>query len=36
MRILIDENAAVQLVGILRALLPDHDIQYVRDLKWAA
>lgn len=35
MRILIDENAAVQLVGILRALLPDHDIQYVRDIKWA-
>jgi hypothetical protein len=34
MRILIDEDTAVQLVGPLRCVLVGHDVAHVADLSW--
>ena len=35
MRILIDENVPVQLLEMLRRLLPDHEVRHVSEIKWA-
>ncbi|MYW00465.1 DUF5615 family PIN-like protein [Streptomyces sp. SID3343] len=35
MRILIDENTAVQLLEILRHLLPQHEVRHVTEIKWS-
>ncbi len=35
MRILADENVPAQLVGMLRALLPGHEVRAVQEIKWA-
>ncbi|MDI5962842.1 DUF5615 family PIN-like protein [Streptantibioticus silvisoli] len=34
MRILVDENVPAPVVGMLRTLLPGHEVQSVRDIKW--
>ncbi|MFJ3621718.1 DUF5615 family PIN-like protein [Streptomyces iakyrus] len=35
MRILIDENVPVQMLEMLRRLLPGHEVQHVSEIKWA-
>lgn len=35
MRILIDENVPVQMLEMLRRLLPGHDVRHVSEIKWA-
>ncbi|MET8331190.1 DUF5615 family PIN-like protein [Streptomyces sp. NPDC005181] len=35
MRILIDENVPVQVLEMLRRLLPGHEIKHVSEIKWA-
>ncbi|MGW6305783.1 DUF5615 family PIN-like protein [Streptomyces niveus] len=35
MRILIDENVPVQVLEMLRRLLPEHEIKHVSEIKWA-
>jgi hypothetical protein len=34
MRLLLDEDVAVQLVEPLRRLLPDHQVDHVQDVEW--
>ena len=34
MRVLVDENTAVQLMGPLRHLLPRHEIAHVSEIRW--
>lgn len=34
MRILVDENAPVQILQMLRHLLHGHDLQHVREINW--
>jgi hypothetical protein len=35
MRILIDENVPVQMLEMLRRLLPEHEVRHVSEIKWA-
>ncbi|MQS09311.1 DUF5615 family PIN-like protein [Streptomyces alkaliphilus] len=35
MRILIDENVPVQVLEMLRRLLPGHEVFHISDIKWA-
>jgi PIN like domain len=35
MRILVDENTAVQLIGPLRHLLPRHEVVHITDIGWS-
>lgn len=35
MRILIDENVPVQVLDMLRRLLPTHEVKHVSEIKWA-
>ncbi|MFF5756001.1 DUF5615 family PIN-like protein [Streptomyces longwoodensis] len=35
MRILIDENVPVQVLEMLRRLLPGHEVAHVSEIKWA-
>jgi PIN like domain len=35
MRVLIDENTAVQLVGPLKHLLPRHEVVHITDINWS-
>jgi hypothetical protein len=35
MRILIDENVPVQMLEMLRRLLPDHEVRHVSEIKWS-
>ena len=35
MRILIDENAPVQVLEMLRRLLPGHEVAHVSEIRWA-
>lgn len=35
MRILIDENVPVQMLEMLRRLLPDHEVRHVSEIRWA-
>ena len=35
MRILIDENVPVQMLEVLRWLLPEHEVRHVSEIKWA-
>ena len=35
MRILIDENVQVQMLEMLRRLLPGHEVRHVSELKWS-
>lgn len=35
MRILVDENTAVQILDALRHLLPKHKVDHVTELKWS-
>ncbi|WP_216591788.1 DUF5615 family PIN-like protein [Streptomyces brasiliscabiei] len=35
MRILIDENVPVQVLEMLRRLLPGHEVRHVSELKWS-
>jgi predicted nuclease of predicted toxin-antitoxin system len=35
MRVLIDENAPVQLLDVLAHLLPDHEVAHIAGLKWS-
>ncbi|MFF0169446.1 DUF5615 family PIN-like protein [Streptomyces prasinus] len=35
MRILIDENVPVQVLEILRRILPGHEVKHVSEIKWA-
>ncbi|WP_416072215.1 DUF5615 family PIN-like protein [Streptomyces sp. ME18-1-4] len=34
MRILIDENVPVQMLEMLRRLLPGHEVRHVSEIKW--
>lgn len=34
MRILVDENVPAPVLGVLRTLLPGHEVQGVRDIQW--
>jgi predicted nuclease of predicted toxin-antitoxin system len=34
MRILVDENTAVQLIGRLRHLLPSHQVDHISQIGW--
>jgi hypothetical protein len=35
MRILIDENVPVQVLEMLRRLLPGHEVKHVSEIRWA-
>ncbi|MGW3495846.1 DUF5615 family PIN-like protein [Streptomyces sp. NPDC001020] len=35
MRILIDENVPVQVLEMLRRILPGHEVKHVSEIKWA-
>lgn len=35
MRILVDENVPVQVMEMLRRVLPEHEVQHVSEIKWA-
>ncbi|WP_329456509.1 hypothetical protein [Streptomyces sp. NBC_01497] len=35
MRILIDENVPVQVLEMLRRILPEHEIKHVSEIRWA-
>ena len=35
MRILIDENVPLQMLEMLRRLLPEHEVRHVSEIKWA-
>jgi hypothetical protein len=35
MRILVDENAAVQMLEVLRRLLPAHKVDHVTEIRWS-